>query len=196
MSFNWWVDEESCEIKRSSFFSMQCRQECRIMIYMVWRLDFMQSFFSMLNTMYIFSAITCDMLGVDCKCSLNAGSCNNADSNSVCNSASNKCVCKSGYEANENGVCVNINGKSANTWSLLSNAITAKKGHASWTHSDAILYLPVSQSHVLLKNHWCLLARYCICNRCCYYYRLRSQITYQWSTFSKVKSFFLIKSLV
>ena len=139
MSFNWWVDEESCEIKRSSFFSM---------IYMVWWLDFMQSFFSMLNTTYVFSAITCDMLGVDCKCSLNAGSCNNADSNSVCNSASNKCVCKSGYEANENGVCVNINGKSAYTWSLLSNAMTTKK-----SHFETILYFTVSQRHALAR-YW------------------------------------------
>ena len=146
-----WGELWDQEIK---FFSVKCRQECRIMIYMVWWLDFMQSFFSMLNTIYIFffSAITCDMLGVDCKCSLNAGSCNNADSNSVCNSASNKCVCKSGYEANENGVCVNINGKSAYTWSLLSYAITTKKSHASWTHFDAILYLPVSQRHVIYKS--------------------------------------------
>ena len=148
---SWWEELWDQEIK---LFSVQCR----IMIYMVWWLDFMRSFFSMLNTIYIFSAITCDMLGVDCKCSLNAGSCNNADSNSVCNSASNKCVCKSGYEANENGVCVNINGKSAYTWSLLSNAITTKKSHASLTHFETILYFTVSQSHVLLKNHWCLLA--------------------------------------
>ena len=65
------------------------------------------------------------MLGVDCKCSLNAGSCNNADSNSVCNSASNKCVCKSGYEANENGVCININSKSAFMYTLLISIHTA-----------------------------------------------------------------------
>ena len=159
MSFNWWVDEESCETKRSSFFSAVQNNDIHGLV-IRFHAIFLQH--AQYYVYIFFSAITCDMLGVDCKCSLNAGSCNNADSNSVCNSASNKCVCKSGYEANENGVCININGKCAYTWSLLSTTHNYKNSYVSWTYLDAVLHLTWSY---ITNNPWWLLAWYCTCIR-------------------------------